>query len=635
MLDFMRRRARPIMWATIILGGLGIASIGGFSASQRFNAPSSIGIASVNGVEVSDERFRSLHRQYTDFYQGIYGDSLDDRIRDSITLQVVEALIREEVMVQEAQERGIRVTDNEVREEIRSFVSFQTDGKFDPVKFNSALDNPQLDWVIIEKGVRRDILTNKISGLIRSSVKVAAIEVLNEYSRNNRKAVIKYISLDPTDYRDGIEPTDEEIGSYYESNKEEFREPDRVKVKYVNFPIVSQDEIMAYYEENKNDFPSPEQVKASHILIQVPEDADPEVVEAAKKEIDAIFKEAQAEAADFAELAKKYSQDQASAARGGDLGFFGKGQMVAEFEETSFALSPGEIGAPVRTQFGFHIIKVEEKKEAGFRRVEEIYPLLRQTLEENPVLVEAAITRASEFLNKVKAAPEDFEKIAQEEQPKLFVVDTGYFSRSEPISELGFSNELTAAAFSMSATGQIYDRLLEIETPIERGYFILKLEDRQDSEILPLDKVKFRARARVVDEKAEELARIQADLVYGKITKVNFDKIAEEYSLAVEAPEAFNIDDPIEGVLLSQELIKVVFGLSPGDITSPVKLGNRYYLALLVEMTEIDLDKYNEEKETLQTELLRGKQDEVLSDWYQDILGQYQVERNPGLISGG
>ena len=636
MLEFMRRKARPIMWATIILGGLGIASIGGFSASQnrqRGGPTSSTAIASVNGEEILSERFRSRQRQYTDFYQRIYGDRFDDNMRDSIVRQVVETLVRDEVILQEAERRGMKASEKEIREEIKRFPSFQTDGKFDAVKFNQSVDSPQINWVEIEESVRRDILISKLSGLIRDSVKVSDAEVINQYVRGNRKAIIKYIGIKSNDFREGIEPTEDELSGYYENNKESFRLPDKVKLKYVKFPIATQDAIMQYYEEHKADFPSPEQVKASHILIKTEEDATAEAVENARQEAESILKQAQAEGADFADLAKKHSQDEGSASRGGDLGFFQKGQMVPEFEEASFALAPGEIGGPVKTQFGFHIIKVEEKKEAGVKRVEEIYPLLRGILEGDTSVLEASLTKASEFLNQVKAAPGDFEKVA-EDHPELFVVETDYFSRGDPVAEVGYSNELSAAAFSLSASGQIYDTLLEIETPIERGYYILKLEDRVDSHVPSFEKVRFQVKTRVVDDKAEELAQGQATLIYSKITKGNFEAIAKEYSLVVETPEPFNLEGQIEGIGPFQEINRAVFGISPGDITSPVDARGNYYLSLLVDMEEIDQAKFEQEKESLQAELLSGKRDDVLNDWYRDIISEYQIEMNPLLVSG-
>jgi peptidyl-prolyl cis-trans isomerase D len=624
------------MWATIILGGLGMASVGGWSyTSRRLGlSPSAVGIATVNGVEVSAERFRELERQYTDLYQEIYGDRFNDQIRESIARQVAETLIRDEVMVQEAGRRGIKATEKEIREAIKGFPAFQTEGAFDAVKFNQALDNPRLNWVDIENGVRRDILVSKLSGLVKDSVKVSDDEIFGEYLRRNRKAVIKYISIKPADFRAGVQTTEEELKKHYEDNKNDFRVPEQVRLKFVRFPVASEEEIYKYYEEHKSDFPSPPQVRARHILIKVDKDAKPEAVEEAKKKAEAILNEAKAKGADFAGLARKYSQDEGNAKQGGDLGFFGQGQMVSEFEKASFALRPGGIDGPIRTQFGFHIIKVEERREAGVKRIEEVYPILRRTLDQDPVRVEAAKNRASELLKKVMDKPADLEKL-HKEYPEASLVDTDYFGRGDAVREIGFSAELSGAAFSMKNKGQVYDKLLEIEIPIGKGYYILKLEDRKDSYIPAFGAVEANVKARVVNEKSAKLAEGQVKTIHERITKGNFDKIAKSYSLAVENAEPFSIDGRIGGIGYSRELAGAVFKLSPGDITPPVKVGEIYYLALLVEMKEIDQAKFNEEKETLRAELLKQKQDDILNDWYQDILSKSNVKRNPFLTPEG
>ena len=275
---------------------------------------------------------------------------------------------------------------------------------------------------------------------------IADQEVEQEYRRRNDKVKLALVTFPADTFKPDVTATDTEVASYFEAHKESFRIPEKRKIRYLLVDVealrakvtVAQADIERAYTDNITQYTTPEQIRASHILLKTEGKDDAAV----KTRAEALLKQARS-GADFADLAKKNSEDEGSAAKGGDLDFFGRGRMVPEFDTAAFALKAGEISELVKTQYGYHIIKLVEKKEGASRPLADV----RQQLTDQ-IAVERAQTQAADLAQSLqsqitKAADLDTAAAAR----GLKVEESGYFGREEPILSLGASPEVAARAF--------------------------------------------------------------------------------------------------------------------------------------------------------------------------------------------
>src|SRR5690606_20996066 len=290
------------------------------------------------------------------------------------------------------------------------------------------------------------------------------------------------------DFADDVTLSDEDIASYFEANAETYRVGERRKIKYLqvdteairaNITVPEQD-IQRYYNQNIDQYSTPEEVRARHILLNVEGNDEAEV----RTRAEALLAEVKA-GGDFAALAEKHSQDVASASRGGDLGFFGRGRMVPDFEQVAFSLAPGEVSDLVRTPFGFHIIKVEEKKAGDVQPLDAVRASISQQLQ-----VERAQTRAQDLANAIDAevsTPADLERVGAARG--LQVIESEFFTRDEPVPGLGPAPGVTNAAFELES-GAVSDAVRTAS-----GYVILTVTGSEPSRLPELDEVRTRVEA--------------------------------------------------------------------------------------------------------------------------------------------
>src|SRR4030095_3322385 len=324
---------------------------------------------------------------------------------------------------------------------------------------------------------------------------------------------------------------DEDLAAYFAQNQEKYRQPDRVRVKLLDFRpqdfadkiTPSETDIQAYYESNRENYRRPEEVRARHILFKVDPQASADDKAAARKQAEEVLAQAKG-GADFAELAKQRSQD-STASNGGDLGKFGRGVMTPTFENAAFALEAGQVSDVVESPFGFHIIKLEEK-----------FPEHMQTIDEaRPAIVEAIKTQQARqvALEKVEAAHEqlldgqDLATVANEFQLKVEAPPP--FGRGEAVGSLGPRPELTKQAFLTDA-GEVGE--IVTEPP---GYTLFTVEEFVPSAIPDLAKVRSQVEADLRLQRASEIAKKRAEEVLAKLKeKPDLDALAHLENLSVE-----------------------------------------------------------------------------------------------------
>ncbi|MGD8888645.1 MAG: SurA N-terminal domain-containing protein, partial [Desulfobacterales bacterium] len=368
MLSLMRKHAGSWL-IKLILGAVVVVFVlwgVGSWTSQRSGR-----VATVNGDPISLEEFRITYKRLLEQVRQSFGNNLNEDLIKTLQLpkQAMDELINRNLMRQAAAELHLQVSDEELSRSIQDISAFQTAGVFDSRRYQTILDRNSMTPESFETNQRDALMIQKLNNIITSSVKISDQEVVQWYKWDNTEVDLDFVFFDPERYQD-ISTADEEMQTYFEDHKESYKNAPKIKVRYLKFEpktfvsqvVVSDDEIEVYYEDHPDEFHNPKTVEARHILIKLNQDASPEEVAKAKERIEAVLQKAK-DGQDFAELAKENSED-SSKDKGGYLGTFKRDAMVKPFSEKAFSMKAGELSDPVRTRFGWHIIKVEKVNEA-------------------------------------------------------------------------------------------------------------------------------------------------------------------------------------------------------------------------------------------------------------------------------
>src|SRR6478609_4129034 len=385
---------------TVICAAMAITLIpGGIGDSIGLGGPGQGVVAKVAGepvttLEVQREARQMLRQQFP------RGGEQTAMLLPYFAERAAQTLISRKALVAEAARLGLRVSDEEARDELqhgRYSATFFPGGKFvGQQQYENILQNADLSVPVFEQGAKDDILLGKLRNLITGSALVTDDDVRREFAKQNTKVKFDYAVLRKDDLLKQINPNEAELKAFYERNKATYNNsiPEKRKVRYVvldNSKIeagvtVSHEDLQAYYDQHRDEYRVPEQVSVSHILIKTPlpgadGKVDPKGVEEARKKAQDVLKQLKA-GGNFGELAKKYSEDPGSGKNGGSLGWIGKGRTVPEFEQAAFSLPKGGTSDLVQSSYGFHIIHVDDKQDAHVKSLDDvkaqIEPLIKQ-----------------------------------------------------------------------------------------------------------------------------------------------------------------------------------------------------------------------------------------------------------------
>jgi peptidyl-prolyl cis-trans isomerase D len=465
--------------------------------------------AKVDGVEIGEALLaRAMQRQRVQM-QRLLGDDFAPGMIDESLLRTsaLEGLIQKQLLMQMAEKEGFAISDQLLAARIQAIPELQEDGVFSRERYEFLLRQQGMSPVGFELDMRTDLLTNQILSGINTTLGVTEEELARIYSLQAQQREVEYLLVSAARLAEAIEPGEAEIASYFESRRDDFREPEQLRLEYLEIARsdvaaeipVDEATVRSHYEQNLQAYGREEQRRVRHILIQVDAAADDEKVSVAREKALRAAERIQG-GEDFAALAAELSDDPGSAAQGGDLGFFGRGMMVQEFENAAFALAQGELSEPVRSPFGFHLIEVVDIEAGEVRPLEEVRADIIASLREFEADT-LFMDRAEVLANAAYEHPDTLGVAASELD--LEIKETDWISRDGGEGIAAFPSVMDVA---------FGDEVLERgnnSDPIEvepGRLVVVRLLDRKPAQHRPLEQVREEVTAALRGERARQAA---------------------------------------------------------------------------------------------------------------------------------
>ena len=631
LLDRMRRHKSWLKWslALVVLSFIFLY----IPASQRSGLPAASGdvVASVEGREITVDRFRSVYNRQMQAYRQAYGANMDERMLKQLGIdqRILEGLIEEEAALAEAGRLGIDASDQEVVARIQSLPAFQENGQFvGESRYRQVLNvqNPPLRPDQFEEQVRRGIVMEKLQRALTDWITVAEPEVDSEFKRRNEKVKLAVINFPADKFREATTATDAEVSAWFESHKSDYKVTEKRKVKYalINTQAlrdkqqISAQDVEQHYKENQQQFSTPEQVRASHILFKL-EGKDEAAV---RKQAEAVLARAKV-GEDFGKLANQYTDEEVGKTRGGDLDFFGRGQMAKEFEEAAFALKPGQISDIVKTQFGLHIIKTTDHKPAATRPLEEVKAQIEDQLKWERAQNDAQ--RLAEELDKQIDDPGDFDTVGKARG--LAVGESNFFSKDEPIVGVGMAPAVAQRAFELKQG----ETSKAIRTP--QGFAYISLTGSQPERTPALDEVKARVKEDVVKSKAADTARQRAAALSAQLKSGDFEAAAKAAGLEVKTTDQIARGAPIADIGVSAAVDAVAYTLPAGAVSDPIRTENGAVVVKVVERKDVAPDELTKGRGELRAQLTSERRNRFYTTYMAKAREKMRINRNEATIA--
>lgn len=573
-------------------------------------------VANVNGESILYDDYNRVYNNLLVQMRQNFGDSLNEDMIKMLQLrtQAIDRLIEEKLLLAEAQRLNLRVSDEELAETIGSFEAFQTAGVFDSRRYEYILDRSRLTKEIFEDEQKKALLVNKLRNFISIGANVSEAEAKQWYRWNNASLNLDYVAFSPSKYK-GIVPTEEEIQAYFEENKASYKTETKLKARFLRFDPdtfksdvnIAEEDIRDYYEANSEEFYTTKTVEARHILIKVKEDADEQTVEEARKRAEDILKMAK-DGKNFADLAVQFSEGP-TAKNGGSLGAFRKEAMVKPFSDKAFAMQAGEISEPVRTRFGWHIIKVEKVNEASTLSLEDARKRITDKL-----TLEGAKTLAYDQAELVyDASFEGDDLVRNAADRKMTVHETEFFTRNKgPVKGVKDPAKFAAAAFEMN--------LMDISDLKEFGnsIYLLQVIEKMEPEIPDLETVAAEVTADLIKEKQKEKAGQDAEKFLAALKEGQaMAAVSERFGVKPESTGFFKRNAPIPNIGYDRELAGAAFGLSGTDKLpeNAFQVNNSYYVIQFLAKKEPPDEDFEKEKDQIIERLLQQKRFKTIENW--------------------
>ncbi|HZD41137.1 MAG TPA: SurA N-terminal domain-containing protein [Terriglobales bacterium] len=633
MLGILRKKKRS--WIITILLGLIIIVFIAFYGGIKPNGNGGEDIAEVNGEIISQTEFALAYQRALDRYRELFKGSLTPELLKSLNLKgaLLEELIETRLALQEAHRLGLTATDDELMSSITRIPEFQANGRFNKARYIQLLRANRLTPAQFEEQQRNQLTIQRLYGVLLDGVNVTETEVRNRYRSDQEKIDLYFVRYPAKNFLSQVKVTEEEVKNFYQRNQESLKEPLKVKAEYLSFPFdrfgtsarISDKEIEAYYQANRQTkFHSPKEVKLRYILIRFPPGTNNQQKEAAQARANRVFAEARA-SKNFAALAKKESDDP-SAANGGEIGWLAQGQMPPGLDQAVFALGKGAISSPIETPAGFAIMKIEDVKEEKTQSLEEATAEIRGILKTENGKREA-VKVADQDREKAQSGV-SLEKLAKESDIPVRV--TPWLIKGEVLPEIGPVDEFYRNALVL--------RPNELSPVIEgtHAYYLLKVKERKEPTVPPLDSVRTKLEKELRDSKAFEIALNRA--------KSSLEQLKKQPDISKLAlPAGVKLEETGSFVRSAPQIPKVgeVNGLPAGGLALsaqkpiPDKVFTHNDEAILFafkDSQEPDMKGFQKEKENLMKQALAESRQRVLERFKDELKANANIEIHAGAL---
>ena len=632
MLDVMRKNVKSLsifLWLVII------SFIAFYGVTDR-NPGETNSVAVVNGEKITFAAYKDEYLRTQEFFRNILKENAEEYLKNiDLKQMALDRLVEKILLIQTARKLGIGVTDEELVNKLRSFDVFLNERRtLDNDRIVSVLEKNRIEPKKFMDNLKQDILIEKMKKIIGDTAKISSYRVRDEYMKKNEKIEAEYVFVTNDFYKNDVNIKEADLKNYFEKSKEAYRLPKREKIKFIFIESkknakdisVREDELKIYYTKNIDKYKSKvKQVRARHILFALKPGIKKEDEDAVRKKAEKILNETKS-GKDFVTLVKIYSNEPMAALRGGDLGYFQKGAMVPEFERAAFSLSKGEISDLVKTNFGYHIIKVEGILEPG-----EAVPFdyVKDEIRES-IISEKAKNSGFAQANEVY---QEWSRKKTDEKPediKGNKIISAEFENGKSLEGIGENPDIQKIVSKLKE-GELAKPFF-IERG-EKGWVILQEEKEIPSSIPSFEEAKDRAArdfrasmsVRIVDEKIKEWAKELKE-------NVPLKKIIDNKGLFVKDTGEITRSSNIPEIKDQEDFKGLVFSLSENKPVVFFKASDGYFLLKLVKKIPIDEKDFEKQKDELRKNLLESERTSLFTEELKNLRAQAQIETNKELM---
>lgn len=616
MLQILRNKAQSIVIQAIVVIIALVFIFWGVGTNMMNSREAAI---VVNDHEITFQEFQTAYERSFNRIRDQFGGNVPSGLLEQMGIkeQVTNQLIQEALLLQGAQEMGIQVSREEIATAVEEMVQFQENGTFSIEKYQTLLSLNGYTPHSFEQSIQVDMLAQKASlGIGNFASEATDFEIEDLYRMEKSTVAVEYVEIKHDGFLDDVEVNDEELSKWYATVQNDYKTEPKVKLKYLDFSYstvgqkitVEEDELKNYFDDNSAEFSIPEKRSARHILFKADESSPAEVHDEQRKKAEEILALAK-QGEDFASLAEKYSEGP-SKSNGGDLGQFGRGQMVKPFEDATFSLELNGISEVVKTAFGYHIIKVESIVPSETKPFSEVENTIREKLQ-NQQAKPLAFQLANEAYEGIIGAG-SLDAYLKATQGTL-LQETDFFSRSAPPEDIGQDQKFLTAAFNLK------ENELSSLVETDSGYAIIYADGIMAPEVPEMEKIRDVLTDDFIQDKAVELAKSSAETLLAKATEGSSLREAAN-GIGVEPQSAPAVAKGTTTSGLPASTVEMAFKLTQETPypEEPVAEAESFYVLELKERNDPQDPLSEEDKERYRSAIIQIKQQQVISSWLQN-----------------
>ncbi len=602
----------------LICAAMVIAFVPGGLGGDLTGTPGKGVVAKVSGEDVTVQQVRDAARQMLQ-QQGAQLGANASILLPFFAQRAADQLIDRQALLSQAQHLGFKATPQEVRDELqhgRYAEYFFPGGNFiGQTEYENMLQRANLTPAMFEDNVAKEIMISKLQALITGSASVSDSDIRKEFDKQNTKVKFEYAVLKQDDIKKGLHPTTEELKAFYDSHQKQYANsvPEKRKVKYAVIDTakvaggvpVTHDDLQAYYDQHRDQYRSPEQVKVSHILIKTPlpgpdGKVDEKGVAEAQRRAEDLLKQLK-QGANFEDLAKKYSEDPGSAKEGGSLGWIGRGRTVPEFEKAAFSLPKGQISDLVKSSYGFHIIRVDDKQDAHMKTLDEVKAEIEPILKQQKAQ-QIAQTQAEDLLQQ--AQKQGLEAAAAAKN--LPIVTSDFFGRKDVVPGLGPAPQFMDAVFTAA------EKSAPEMASTSQGFAVFQLQAVKPQSTPTFDEIRTKVEEQFKNERSSLLLSQKTQELSDR-AKAEHDlkKAAKELGAEIRTSDFVSPDGQVPDIGSMSGQAASAFSMKPGDISGPINSGSNGVVISMLEVQAPTDSDFAAKRDQIRDTLLQGKEQEL------------------------